>query len=64
MRDEEIGLFELSDEVFSDVPHTPFPLCILKQLRNTYIPFPWETGHLHRVSKFLTLQDQAGRADH
>ena len=48
MRDKEIGLFEMSDEIFSDVPNTPFPLHILKQLRNPYIPFlyTWETGHL------------------
>lgn len=66
MRDKEIGLFEMSVEVFSDVPNTPFPLRILKQLRNTCIPFlyTWETGHLQRISKFLTLQDHADRADH
>lgn len=65
MRDKEIGLFEMSVEVFSDVPNTPLSPTHSEAIEKYLYPFSytWETGHLQRIL-FLTLQDHADRADH
>ena len=45
MRDKEIGLFGMSDGVFSDVQNTPLPVMCSKAIENYSYLFSWYLGN-------------------